>query len=75
MKEINLLSTCCNGIPIEDNKPSPKDHTDVEAIYRCPLCKNECEVDTVSNIIEAKRLNLRTRIVGEWDGEPVWRND
>jgi hypothetical protein len=39
-----ILSQCCETSVIEDTKPSPKDHTDVEEIYTCTGCKEECDV-------------------------------
>jgi len=39
-----VLSQCCGTSVVEDTKPSPKDHTDVEEIYTCTGCKQECEV-------------------------------
>lgn len=39
-----ILSQCCGTSVVEDTKPSPKDHTDVEEIYTCTACKQECDV-------------------------------
>lgn len=42
-----LISKCHREIALEDYKDNPRDHHDPIAIYRCPKCHEECDVEEV----------------------------